>query len=205
VTAVVDAYARDTAGAVRRLRVYAPRRGVTEPLRSLSAWEGRLLALAAVGAGDPDNALGFLQRVRPRSGALWSVMHDPGFDPIRDDPRFVQLTALARPVGARPPVAVSLTAQGARPASSPSSARHADRGNGAPATRRAAKPAEPRTAAAPELGRGSIGEGRGARVCRAPLAPRPCSNALFPPSARSRRVSAASRRAGARRGRRGRR
>ena len=136
VTAVVDAYARDTAGAAQRLKVYVPRRGSTEVPRSISAWEGRLLALAAVGAGDPDNALGFLQRVRPRSGALWAVMHDPGFDPIRADPRFEQLSALSRPAGARPPMTV-LSAQGGQG------------DNGAQGKRPPAKRTEPRTAAAP--------------------------------------------------------
>jgi len=64
------------------------------------------------------------------------VMHDPGFDPIRTDPRFEQLSALSRPAGARPPMTV-LSAQGGQG------------DNGAQGKRPPAKRTEPRTAAAP--------------------------------------------------------
>ena len=97
--AVVYAHARDSVKAHARIKRFLPPRGSVDT-RPLSAWEGRLLALAALAGGDAANAVGFLERVRPRAGALWVALHDPGFDALRGDGRFTGLASASRPVGA---------------------------------------------------------------------------------------------------------
>jgi len=100
--AVVDGHARDSVAARARIRPYVPPRGTVD-MRPLSVWEGRLLGLAALAGGDVAGAVGFLERVRPRGGALWVALQDPGFDALRADGRFTGLAGTARPPGAEAP------------------------------------------------------------------------------------------------------
>lgn len=46
---------------------------------------------------DADGAMGILNRMRPQGAFLWTLMRDPWFDGIRDDPRFQALVAASRP------------------------------------------------------------------------------------------------------------
>jgi tetratricopeptide (TPR) repeat protein/TolB-like protein len=145
---VVDGHARDTVNARQRIKPYVPPRGVVNT-RPLSAWEGRLLALAALASADTANAVAFLQRVRPISGPLWTALQDPGFDLLRADARFVRLAQAARPNSAVNPVSGV--------AASPPPKTTA---NGAGAPERAGRPARREsTRAASATGRGRPARG----------------------------------------------
>ena len=112
--AVVYAHARDSVKAQARIKRFLPPRGSVDT-RPLSAWEGRLLALAALAGGDAANAVNFLERVRPRAGALWVALQDPGFDALRADRRFAGLATATRPAGAGTLVPLAPAAGIARP------------------------------------------------------------------------------------------
>ena len=60
---------------------------------------GQWIGLAWLRMGDRERALSVLESVRPRGINLWFTMRDPGFDPIRDTPRFRALDAQTRPSG----------------------------------------------------------------------------------------------------------
>lgn len=47
--------------------------------------------------GDADGAMGILNRMRPQGAFLWTLMRDPWFDGIRNDPRFQALAEESRP------------------------------------------------------------------------------------------------------------
>jgi len=57
------------------------------PKAPFTAKQGSQLALAYVAAGDTKRALGALLRTRD-DGTLGAALKDPGFDPIRGEPRF---------------------------------------------------------------------------------------------------------------------
>jgi len=76
---------------------------------------GPAIAVALVRNGDKERAFDFLERdFREGDRLLWNFYQDPGFDPVRGDPRFVHLlqamklpTTLrrdleGRPIGAKP-------------------------------------------------------------------------------------------------------
>ena len=93
-TAIVEAYAGDTAVARSRLeRAVAQLADPAHPDYSPAGW----LALGFLRCGDRERALTILESVRPRGINLWFVMRDPGFDPIRQTPRFRALVDETRP------------------------------------------------------------------------------------------------------------
>jgi adenylate cyclase len=93
-SATVQAYAGDTAGARSRLeRAEQQLADPAHPDYTQAQW----LALAWLRIGDRQRALAVLEAVRPRGIDLWYVMRDPGFDPIRQDPRFRALDEEIRP------------------------------------------------------------------------------------------------------------
>ena len=55
------------------------------------------LAVAWLRIGDRDRALSTLEGSRPQGLRLWFVTRDPGFDPIRETPRFRVLVEQSRP------------------------------------------------------------------------------------------------------------
>jgi TolB-like protein len=97
-SAVVDAFAGDTAQVRAKLRPYLLVRGTQAP--ALSAWEGRLLGLAAATARRPADAIELVARVRPRGGLLRTMLLDSGFDGLRHD---AQWPGLGGPAGTPSP------------------------------------------------------------------------------------------------------
>lgn len=96
-TATLQAYGGDTVGARARLeRAVAQLADPAHPDYSQAQW----LALAFVRIGDRERALALLENVRPLGIDLWFIMRDPGFDPIRDAPRFRALVERTRPPAA---------------------------------------------------------------------------------------------------------
>ena len=92
--AILQARAGDTAAARARLdRAIAQLPDPAHSDYSPAQW----LALAFLRVGDRDRALATLESVRPRGINLWFTMRDPGFDPIRQDPRFRALVEQTRP------------------------------------------------------------------------------------------------------------
>ena len=92
--ATLQAYAGDTAGArVRLERAVDQLSDPTHPDYSQAQW----LALAFVRIGDRERALAVLKNVRPLGINLWLILRDPGFDPLRADPRFHSLEEQLRP------------------------------------------------------------------------------------------------------------
>jgi serine/threonine-protein kinase len=95
--ATLEALDGDTASARARLnRVVARLSDPAHPDYTAGQWIG----LAWLRIGDRERALSVLESVRPRSINLWYIMRDPGFDSIRDTPRFRALEQQIRPPGA---------------------------------------------------------------------------------------------------------
>jgi adenylate cyclase len=57
-------------------------------------------ALAAVALGMPDVAIGILERATPRGPWLWSYLIWTGFDPLRNNPRFIRIFEESKPSNA---------------------------------------------------------------------------------------------------------
>jgi TolB-like protein/Tfp pilus assembly protein PilF len=92
--ATLEALSGDTAAAHARLaRVIAGLPDPAHPDYTAAQW----IALAWLRMGERERALAVLESVRPRGINLWFVMRDPGFDPIRDTPRFRALDQQTRP------------------------------------------------------------------------------------------------------------
>ena len=68
------------------------------PKVPFSAKQGSQLALAYVATGDPRRALNALLRTRD-DGTLAAALRDPGFDPIRGEPRFRDILRAVAPDG----------------------------------------------------------------------------------------------------------
>ena len=66
------------------------------PKVPFSAKQGSELALAYVAAGDSKRALNSLLRTRD-DGTLAAILKDPGFDPIRGEPRFRDILRAVAP------------------------------------------------------------------------------------------------------------
>ena len=94
--ATLQALDGDTAGARAQLdRVAAQLPDPAHPGYTAAEW----IAVAYLRIGDRDRALSVLESVRPRGLNLWFALRDPGFDPIRDTPRFRALVERTRPPG----------------------------------------------------------------------------------------------------------
>jgi Tfp pilus assembly protein PilF len=92
--ATLQGYAGDTTGARARLeRVIAQLADPAHPDYTAAQW----IALAFLRMGNRDRAVSTLESVRPRGLNLWYVTRDPGFDSMREDPRFRALIAEIRP------------------------------------------------------------------------------------------------------------
>jgi TolB-like protein/Tfp pilus assembly protein PilF len=92
--AALEAHAGDTAAARARLEGLAS----ALPDRSHPDYsQGSYLALGFLRSGARGRALDLLEAVRPRGLNFGNQLRDPGFDPIRDDPRFQALVAQTRP------------------------------------------------------------------------------------------------------------
>jgi hypothetical protein len=68
------------------------------PKVPFSAKQGSQLALAYVATGDTRRALNALLRTRD-DGTLAAALRDPGFDPIRGEPRFRDILRAVAPDG----------------------------------------------------------------------------------------------------------
>jgi serine/threonine-protein kinase len=95
--ATLEAFSGDTAAARARLAGVIAR--LPNPERP-DYTAGQWIALAHLRMGDRERALAVLETVRPRGINLWFIMRDPGFDPIRETPRFRSLEQHIRPPGA---------------------------------------------------------------------------------------------------------
>jgi TolB-like protein/DNA-binding SARP family transcriptional activator len=62
-----------------------------------SPTDARFISSALLAVGRRDEALGFLDRARPRGAWLWFYCLAPDFDPVRTDPRFVRVMRQAKP------------------------------------------------------------------------------------------------------------
>jgi TolB-like protein/Tfp pilus assembly protein PilF len=92
--ATLEALDGDTAAARARLgRLIATLPDPAHPDYTAAQW----IALAFVRIGDRERALSVLESVRPQSLNLGFILRDPGFDAIRDDPRFRALVERLRP------------------------------------------------------------------------------------------------------------
>ncbi|HTT69226.1 MAG TPA: tetratricopeptide repeat protein [Gemmatimonadales bacterium] len=95
--ATLEGLSGDTAAARARLaRVTAGLPNPEHPDYTAAQW----IALAYLRIGDRERALSVLESVRPRGINLWFIMRDPGFDPIRETPRFRALVERTRPPAA---------------------------------------------------------------------------------------------------------
>ena len=92
--AALQALAGDTAGG--RARLEHAFRQLPDTAHSDYS-EAQWLALGFLRTGDADRALSVLEHVRPQGLTIFYIMRDPGFDPIRDTPRFRALVARNRP------------------------------------------------------------------------------------------------------------
>ncbi len=55
------------------------------------------LSIAFASTGDAEGAIAVLQRMVLRGAFMWTLLRDPWFDEIRNDPRFRDLTEESRP------------------------------------------------------------------------------------------------------------
>ena len=67
------------------------------PEGDVAPTEVRFIAVALVALGLRDEALGLIERARPRGATLWFYLGASGFDPIRNEPRFQKVFAEADP------------------------------------------------------------------------------------------------------------
>jgi len=93
VSALVDVAAHDTVSARTRLRAVKSR---VEFVTRISASDAAYVALGLVAIHDRAGALDVLERVTPRDGDLYLVLHRPGFEPLQADGRFQRLLESAR-------------------------------------------------------------------------------------------------------------
>ncbi|HEU6449778.1 MAG TPA: tetratricopeptide repeat protein [Gemmatimonadaceae bacterium] len=94
-SAIVDARARDTASAHRR--VDAIRSAAAKAGNRPGEWTGEYLAAALVASGQRDRALELLEQLHPRGARLWFALTGPEFAPLRGSPRYQRLVATSRP------------------------------------------------------------------------------------------------------------
>ena len=94
VLAALEAVRGDTVAARARLDRMVARLPNPAHANYLTAWG---VAVASLRMGDRDRALAILEGARPRGLRLWFVTRDPGFDAIRDTPRFRALVEQSRP------------------------------------------------------------------------------------------------------------
>ena len=95
--AALQALAGDTAGG--RARLERAFRQLPDTAHS-DYTEAQWLALGFLRIGDRDRALSVLENVRPQGLTVSFIVRDPGFDPIRDTPRFRALVERTRPPAA---------------------------------------------------------------------------------------------------------
>lgn len=93
----VDMALHDAAAA----RAHAAAMAAALPRSTPSMVDALIVAPAYAAVGDTAAALDYLERARPRGGALWSFSQLDGFDPIRASDRFQRVIADSRPAGAR--------------------------------------------------------------------------------------------------------
>jgi len=92
--ATLEAVDGDTSAARTRMaRVIAQLPDPAHPDYTAALW----IALGFLRIGDRERALSVLESVRPRGINLWFMMRDPGFDPVREEPRFRALVAQIQP------------------------------------------------------------------------------------------------------------
>jgi serine/threonine-protein kinase len=92
--AALEASAGDTAAARARLeRLVAELPDPRHPSYTAAQW----LSLGFLRSGDRERALALLEAARPQGQFLWNVLRDPGFDPLRNEPRFRALVERTRP------------------------------------------------------------------------------------------------------------
>jgi tetratricopeptide (TPR) repeat protein len=95
--AALQVMAGDTAGG--RTRLERAFRQLPDTAHS-DYTEAQWLALGFLRIGDRDRALSVLENVRPQGLTVSFIVRDPGFDPIRDTPRFRALVERTRPPAA---------------------------------------------------------------------------------------------------------
>ena len=101
VSVLIDLAAQQEAAAGERVNRLRERPLVTSD-RALTLREGQLLAYAFVAVGERPLAMTMLERVRPRGAALWRMMQDPRFGPLRETQQFRALLASSSPFEDRP-------------------------------------------------------------------------------------------------------
>jgi hypothetical protein len=69
------------------------------PSPSRLTWGAGWVATAWAALGDVDRVMDILDRVEPQGLTLWFFTRFPGFDPVRNDPRFARFVAELAPPG----------------------------------------------------------------------------------------------------------
>jgi TolB-like protein/Tfp pilus assembly protein PilF len=62
-------------------------------------WGASWIALACVQAGQAERALDILERIEPQGLSTWWITNFPGFEPLRNDARFIRFVAELAPPG----------------------------------------------------------------------------------------------------------